>query len=196
MSMRKIFYRGSLITLLLSFGGLGGCQYKQDYFYFDFVDATVAEADWQKPEFSTHAYIGDKVPLKTSVDWNGEIVHFLNDPTKCCGPRVEIHSPFTLSDLIVTGTAYDNDGNRHDYETGPEYRLTCPLKDLSQVDENVFGLHWSYRSDSFMAEHGSGTCIRIGEEITIKLVPENGSVPLTVSATLVRSGFTWERDSL
>ena len=153
-----------------------------EYFYFDFADARVAEADWQKPDI--WFYIGAKVPLKTTTDWNGEVVHFFNVKT-CCVPHLEIHSPVPLSNVIVTGMMYGEDGSGHKFETGFHEPRSCV--NSFRRDENTVRLDWIYWPKST----GLSTCIRIGDEISIKLVPENGSEPLTVSAELVRSGHYW-----
>ena len=183
MSFRRIVF------LVLLIGILSSCSGKIEYFYFDVADAGVAEADWKKPDI--WSYIGDKVPIKTTIDWNGEIVDFLN-VKGCCVPRITILSPVALSNVIVTGTAYDGDGNRQDFEEDFGDLLGCVHNNLNQIDENIIKLSWSYTSESFVAKHGLSSCIRIGDEITIKLVPENGSAPLTINAVLVHSGYYWK----
>lgn len=196
MSLRKSFYRGSLIALLLSSGMLSGCLFKVEQLYFDIDDASVAEADWEKPD--DWSYKGDKVPTKTTIDWNGEDVHFLNDPENCCGPHVKIHSAVPLSNVIVTGALYEQDGSRHDYEESSEDLAGCisEYRYTSKTGENIISVSWQYAPESFVTEHGLTSCIRIGDEITIKLVPANGSAPLLVNATLVRSGYYWRIDAL
>jgi hypothetical protein len=154
-----------------------------EYFYFDFADARVAEADWQKPDI--WLYIGDKVPLKTTIDWNGEALHFLNVKT-CCVPHLEIHSPVPLSNVIVAGTIYGEDGHGQEFETDFHEPLGCVSS--FRRDENTVRLSWTYWPEST----GLSSCIRVGDEISIKFVPENGSEPLTVSAILVRSGHYWK----
>ncbi len=171
-------------------GILSSCSGKIEYFYFDVADAGVAEADWKKPDI--WSYIGEKVPIKTTIDWNGEIVEFLNVKT-CCVPRIKIRSPVPLSNLIVTGTSYDEHGNRHEFEESSEDLMGCinQFDDVRNIDENITVLSWGYTPESFGAKRGSSSCIRIGDEITIKLVPENGSAPLTINAVLVHSGYYW-----
>jgi len=187
MSFRRI------VLLVLLIGISSSCSAESiEYFYFDIADATVAEADWKKPDIST--YIGDKVPIKTTIDWNGEIVDFLN-VKGCCVPNIAILSPVPLSNLIVTGTRYDQNGIRHDFEESSEDLAGCVNEfHYRKIDENIIKLSWSYTPESLAAKHGLSSCIRVGDEITIKLVPENGSAPLTIDAVLVRSGYYWKWD--
>ena len=155
---------------------------KIEYFYFGFANGDVDESDWQKPDI--WSYIGDKVPLKTTTDWNGEVVHFLNVKS-CCIPSLEIHSPVPLSNVIVTGMIYGEDGSGHEFETDIHEPLGCVSS--FRRDENTVRLKWTYWAEST----GLSSCIRVGDEISIKLVPENGSEPLMLSAVLVRSGHYW-----
>lgn len=161
--------------LLLALLSTGGCT-KVEYFYFDFPSGEVDMSDWQEPE--AQFYSGDKVPVKTNIDWNGETLQILN-VNDFCVPFLEIRSPYPLSNMIITTGESVSDIN-------DLAGSTCAT--IFRKPENTFRLHWIYWPKP------EPSCIRVGDEISINLVPENGSESLVLNAVLVRSGFYWISD--
>ena len=146
---------------------------KVEYFYFDFANGVVEPSDWREPD--ALFYSGDKVPSLTKVSWNGAWVQAL-DVDDCCVPVVEILSPVSLSNIIVKNGAFVTD---YDDPLGS----SCVA--IHRIADDNVELHWNY-----WPEHtGQNTCIRVGDEVSIELIPENGAESLTMNAVLVRSGY-------
>lgn len=161
----------SLVILLAS----SGCS-KVEYFYFDFRNGDVDASDWQTPE--VYFYKGDVVPVITRINWNGETLQILN-VNRCCVPFLEIRSPFLLSNMTVTTGDFVSD-----FDDSPG--SSCG--GIFQKGKNTVLLIWPYLPEP------EPTCIRIGDEVSIELVPENGSESLLLHAVLVRSGHYWLSD--
>lgn len=184
MSLRKILFRGSLIALLLSFGALRACHDKRDYFYFHIADAIVAEPDFRKPNNWT--YKGVPFSHKASIDWNGESVHIFPS-----GRNMRIESPVLLSSMIVNGRTYDADRDGRYFETSSSGPPLCP--DIRSFVDYKFNLTWpTYRKNDKPVE----SCLRVDDEISIELVPENGSEPLSIKATFRFAGTAWVCDCI
>ena len=148
---------------------------KIEYFYFDIAGSEVDTADWQKPDLLI--YVGDKVPLKSTVSWGGKEYDFLN-VNDCCIPFLEIRSPVPLSNILVTT-------GKTTSELNDQAGLRC-VRIFAQ-EENSYQLSWIY-----WPEHTRmATCIRVGDKVSIEIIPEDGSQPLVVDAILNRSGHYW-----
>lgn len=173
MSVRVLAILPIILALLAS------CGYeKVEYFYFDFDNGEVDLADWQEPE--VWFYRGEKVPVKTKFDWNGKTLQILN-VNDCCVPFLEVRSPVPLSNMIITNGEFVSD---YDDLHG----ASCV--GISREAGNTVQLYWLYWPDDSAAQ----SCIHVGDEIQIELVPEDGSESLVLSAELVRSGHYWISD--
>jgi hypothetical protein len=175
MRSRKTVLVIGIVLFLLLIAGVVGTHDKIEYFYFDVASSEINDTDWQKPDLAI--YFGDKVPLKSTVDWNGRDLQVLN-VNRCCVPFLEIQSPVALSNIIVTsGKTVSNLGDL----------ASTSCVHIFEKAENTFLLSWIYWPE----ESGQATCIRIGDEISIEFVPEDGSDPSVLHAVLVRAGHYW-----
>ena len=175
MRARTVLLVGATAVLLLLIIGAVGTLDKIESFYFDVANSEVSDSDLRKPDYAI--YVGDKVPMKSTLDWNGRELQFLHVKA-CCVPFLEIRSPVSLSNIIVT--------------TGKTVSSFDSLAGASCVHifekaEGTYLLTWIYWPE----ESRQATCIRIGDEIGIELVPEDGTEPLVLGAILVRSGYYW-----
>lgn len=175
MRARKVVLVAIMALFLLLIVGIVGTHDKIEYFYFDVANSEVDDSDWQKPDLAI--YVGDKVPLKSVVDWNGRELQIQN-VNQCCVPFLEIRSPVPLSNMVITTGDFVSD--YHDL-------LGASCVRIFRKGENTDQLSWSYWPESVPEP----SCIRIGDEISIKLVPEDGAEPLVINAVLVRSGHYW-----
>ena len=175
MKAKRILLVGAMGVLLLLVIGAVGTYDKIESFYFDVANSEVSESDLRKPGYAI--YIGDKVPIKSTVDWNGRELQFLH-VKHCCVPFLEVRTPVSLSDMIIT---------TRKTVSNLDSLAGASCVHIFEKAENTYLLSWIYWPE----ESGQATCIRIGDEIGIEFVPEGGTESLVISAVLVRSGYYW-----
>ena len=175
MKTKTVLLVGATLVVLVLIVGVFGTHDKIESFYFDVSNSEVSGSDLRKPDYAI--YFGDKVPIKSTVDWNGRELQLLH-VNHCCVPFLEVRTPVPLSDMIVT--------------TGKTVSTFDSLAGASCVHifekaANTYLLSWIYWPE----ESRQATCIRIGDEISIEFVPDDGTKSLVLSAVLVRSGYYW-----
>lgn len=176
MITNRILLVGATGVLLLLVVAAVGVYDKIESFYFDVANSEVSESDLRKPDYAI--YVGDKVPVKSTVDWNGRELQLLH-VAACCVPFLEVRTPVSLSDMIVTtGKMVSN----FDSLAG----TSCVH--IFEKAENTYLISWIYWPE----ESRQATCIRIGDEVGIEFVPSDGTESLVLSAVLVRSGYYWQ----